>query len=60
MHYSNYIHSLAKDIRINGLCYIKSEIVAKKIKEYDSRINITWNSEDRTYIATFDKFNTSN
>lgn len=47
--------SLIKDIKANGYVYFKSELVAKELKKIDKRLNITYNKEDRTYTATYNK-----
>lgn len=47
------IEQLLKDIEYNGYCYVKSEIVANKLRAADININVTYSKDDRSYKATY-------
>jgi hypothetical protein len=48
-----YIKGLCRDIRVNKIGYIKSEIVANKVREHDPEIIISYDKEERLYTATY-------
>lgn len=50
-----FFRNLVRDIKHIGLVYIKSASVADKIKRHDPDIQITYNKEDRTYSAFYNK-----
>lgn len=47
------IKGLLKDAEANGFIYVKSEIVAKQLKQRDPKINITYRKEDKIYIVSY-------
>lgn len=48
-----HIIDLINDIKANGLGYVKSAVVANKIRKYDinNELEITWNKEERYYLV---------
>lgn len=47
------LKKFVKDVQVNGVCYVKSAIVANELKAYDPKLIITWNKEDKTYYVTY-------
>lgn len=50
-----YIRKFVNDIKTNGIGYVKSEVVANKIRAYAPEIEITYNKEERLYTAFYNK-----
>jgi hypothetical protein len=50
---SESLKSFVKDVKMNGVCFVKSAIVANELKAYDPKLIITWNKEDKTYYVTY-------
>ena len=50
-----FLNDLINDIKRNGVCYLKSEVVVKEIKSLDKNVHVIYNKEERTYIARYSK-----
>lgn len=48
-----FISGLVRDIKFNRMGYIKSEIVANKVRAYDPEIEIVYRKEEKLYIASY-------
>lgn len=52
---ASILHGLLRDVKRNGIGYVKSAVVAKQVKAYDPKVNVKYVEEDRTYILTYNK-----
>lgn len=53
--YDTSISRLLRDIKANGYCYIKSANTAKRLRNADPDLIITYDKEDGSYKATYYK-----
>lgn len=49
-----FVTDMIKDIKYHGFCYVKNNILAKKITDLDPKIKIRYSENESAYIATFD------
>lgn len=52
---TKFLRNFIRDIKHNGIAYIKSEVVANRVKAFDPKVQITWNKEDKTYTAFYNE-----
>jgi hypothetical protein len=51
----DFIKQLVRDIKINGIGLLKSEVVVKQVRELEPDIEISYSKEERLYTAYYKK-----
>lgn len=47
------VRHFVKDIKANGLCFVRSRSIVDKLLEADSDLNIVYDNEEECFIATY-------